>query len=249
VTFCFVLAIIEQIMSGHSHFATIKRQKMSKDAKKGNLFGKLSKMISIAIKSGGSANPDMNFKLRVAIDKAKQENMPKENIDRILKNAENKADSLEEITYEGFGPFGVAFVVETATDNKNRTAQDMKNIFEKNGGALGGPNSVLYNFENKGFILVAKNDDPDSQTLSLIDLGVEDFEIVEDGIEVYLPVDKFKAISDEITKKGFEIKRQEIIFKPKNYMEINDPEKIAKLEKAIEAFEEHDDVQRVFTNF
>ena len=144
-------------MSGHSHFATIKRQKGLKDAAKGSLFSKLSKMISIAIKSGGSANPDTNFKLRVAIDKAKENSMPRENIDRILKTATERMDNIEEITYEGFGPFGIGVFVETATDNKNRTAQEMKIIFERGGGSLGGPNSVSYNFENKGFLLVEKD--------------------------------------------------------------------------------------------
>ena len=144
-------------MSGHSHFATIKRQKGLKDAAKGNIFGKLSKMISIAIKSGGGPNPDMNFKLRVAIDKARENNMPKDNIDRILKSASEKMDSIEEITYEGFGPFGMAVVVETATDNRNRTAQEIKLLFERGGGAMGGPNSVLYNFDSKGYLLIEKN--------------------------------------------------------------------------------------------
>ena len=107
-------------MSGHSHFATIKRQKGLKDAAKGNIFGKLSKNISIAIKSGGGVNPDMNFKLRIAIDKAKEFNMPKDNIDRILKSAENRMENIEEITYEGFGPYGIGVLVEVVTDNKNR---------------------------------------------------------------------------------------------------------------------------------
>lgn len=242
-------------MSGHSHFATIKRQKGLKDAFKGNIFGKLSKTISIAIKSGGSTNPDMNFKLRVAIDKAREFNMPKENIDRILKSAEEKMDNIEEITYEGFGPLGLAVVVETATDNKNRTAQEIKTLFEKNGGAMGGPNSVLYNFEHKGYLLIEKTlpaqagTDPDSQTLAIIDSGAEDIKDSEDGLEVYTVADQLKEISDRIENMGYKILKRELTMLPKNYIEITDDEQISKITKFIENFENHDDVQKVYHNF
>lgn len=236
-------------MSGHSHFATIKRQKESKDAAKGNVFGKMSKMISIAIKSGGSANPDMNFKLRVAIDKARSYNMPKDNIERILKSASEKMDSLEEITYEGFGPFGVAVMVETATDNKNRTAQEMKNIFEKGGGSMGGPNAVAYNFSDKGFLLVEKTGDVDTQTLSLIDLGVEDIEDSEDGLEVYTSPESLKETKDKIESAGFKVIRTELTKVPKNYAELDSPEKIEKVSRFLESFEDHEDVQKVYSNF
>lgn len=235
-------------MSGHSHFSTIKRQKESKDAVKGNLFGKLSKMISIAIKSGGSPNPEMNFKLRVAIDKAKASNMPKDNIDRILKAAQEKAFNLEEIKYEGFGPFGSFFIIETATDNKNRTAQEIKNIFEKNGGSMGGPNSVAYNFDNRGFVLIKKADDTDKQMLSLIDLGVEDVEELEDGIEVYTEPDELQKVKEKIDSAGFEVLKFELTMKPKVYIELTENE-LQKTLKLFESFEDHEDVQKVFTNF
>lgn len=235
-------------MSGHSHFATIRRQKESKDAAKGNIFGKLSKMISIAIKAGGGPNPDMNFKLRVAIEKARQSNMPKDNIDRILKSAAEKESSIEEITYEGFGPFGVCIVVETATDNKNRTAQEIKNIFEKGGGTMGGPNSVLYNFENKGYLLIEKQSDVDTQTLNLIDLGVEDLEVVDDGIEVYTLPDKLKEVSDKIKESNMNVLKMELTLIPKNYAPVSDPAQIEKVERLIENLENHDDVQKVHCN-
>lgn len=236
-------------MSGHSHFATIKRQKGLKDAAKGNVFGKLSKMISLAIRAGGSANPDMNFKLRVAIDKARENNMPKDNIDRILKAASEKADSIEEITYEGFGPFGVGVIVETATDNKNRTAQEMKNLFEKGGGSLGGPNSVAYNFSDKGMMLVEKMSDVDSQMLSLIDLGVEDVQESEDGLEVFVQPNDLKETSEKINSAGFKVLKMELTKIPKNYVELSDESQIAKLTSFLESFEEHDDVQKVYSNF
>ena len=236
-------------MSGHSHFATIKRQKGLKDAAKGNIFGKMSKNISIAIKSGGSANPDMNFKLRVAIDKAKEFNMPKDNIDRILKSAASKMDNIEEITYEGYGPYGIAVLVEVVTDNKNRTAQEFKNIFEKAGGSIAGPGSVSYNFENKGFLLIKKTVNPEEQTLNLIDLGVEDIEDREDGLEVFVHPDKLKETREKIEKSGFVILNTELRMEPKNYVEVSEPEKIEKITRFLETLEEHDDVQRVFSNF
>ncbi len=236
-------------MSGHSHFATIKRQKGLKDAAKGNIFGRLSKSISIAIKAGGSTNPDMNFKLRVAIDKARESNMPKENIDRILKNAENKMDSIEEITYEGFGPFGIGVIVETATDNKNRTAQEMKNLFEKGGGSLGGPNSVAYNFDDKGFLLIKKESNVDDQTLELIDLGVEDIEDSDDGLEVYVPQDELSQERLKIEKSGFVVLRMELIKIPKNYIKLEDESQISKVVGFLDSFEEHGDVQKVYSNF
>lgn len=236
-------------MSGHSHFATIKRQKGLKDAAKGNIFGRLSKMISIAIKSGGSANPDMNFKLRVAIDKARENNMPKDNIDRILKSATEKMDSIEEITYEGFGPFGMAVIVETATDNKNRTAQEIKSLFEKGGGAMGGPNSVAYNFDSKGYLLVEKDNDTESQILSIMDLGVDDIEEVDEGIEIYTHTEQLKEISDKLKEKGFITKRMELTMVPKNYISVTDDAQIEKITKFIESFENHDDVQKIHHNF
>lgn len=235
-------------MSGHSHFATIKRQKGLKDAAKGNIFGRLSKMISIAIKAGGSANPDMNFKLRVAIDKARENNMPKENIDRILKSAMEKALDIEEITYEGFGPFGIAVVVETATDNKNRTAQEIKSLFEKGGGTMGGPNSVLHNFEHKGFVLIDKNDNTESQLLSIMDLGVDDVEETDEGIEIYTSPEQLKQISDKLKELQYVIKKMELTMIPKTYVSITDDNQIEKIHQFIDNFESHEDVQRIYHN-
>ncbi len=236
-------------MSGHSHFATIKRQKGLKDAAKGNIFGKLSKNISIAIKSGGGTNPDMNFKLRIAIDKAKEFNMPKDNIDRILKTAESKMESIEEMRYEGFGPYGVGVIIDVVTDNKNRSAQEFKNIFEKAGGNIAGPGAVAYNFDSKGYLLIKKTEDVDSQTLNLIDLGVEDIEDTEDGIEVYVHPEELSSEKHKIEAAGFNVIRAELTMVPKNYVEIEDPDRIEKMTKFLETLEDHDDVQKVFSNF
>lgn len=236
-------------MSGHSHFATIKRQKGLKDAAKGNIFGKLSKMISIAIKAGGGPNPDMNFKLRVAIDKARENNMPKENIDRILKSATEKMDNIEEITYEGFGPFGMAVVIETATDNKNRTAQEIKSLFEKGGGTMGGPNSVLHNFDHKGYLQVEKKDDPDLQALAIIDLGVDDVEVTEEGVDIYTSPDLLKSVRDKVEGLSHKIVKTELTMIPKAYLSITDDAQIEKITKFLESFENHDDVQKIYHNF
>lgn len=236
-------------MSGHSHFATIKRQKGLKDAAKGNIFGKLSKNISIAIKSGGSTNPDMNFKLRIAIDKAKESNMPKDNIDRILKNAEGRMENIEEITYEGFGPYGVGVLIEVVTDNKNRSAQEFKNILEKAGGNLASPGAVSYNFEHKGYVLLKKDEDVDSQMLTLIDLGVDDVKESEDGLEVFVHPETLKNIKQKIEDAGFTIITTELRMEPKNYIEIDNPEHIEKVTNFLESIEEHDDVQKVYSNF
>lgn len=236
-------------MSGHSHFATIKRQKGLKDAAKGNIFGKLSKNISIAIKSGGGTNPDMNFKLRIAIDKAKEFNMPKDNIDRILKAAESKLENLEEIRYEGFGPFGIAVLVDVVTDNKNRSAQEFKSLFEKAGGNMASPGAVSYNFDHKGYLLVKKSDNVDDQTLHLIDLGVDDVEDSDEGLEVYVSPNQLSSINDKLKNEGFEVLRLEDKMVPKTYAEINEPEKQDKVMKFLESLEDHDDVQKVFSNF
>lgn len=236
-------------MSGHSHYDTIKRQKEGKDAARGNLFSKLSKMIQIAIRTGGSPNPETNFKLRVAIDKAKSMNMPKSNIERILKSASAKMDSIEEITYEGFGPSGIFVMVECATDNKNRTAQEIKTIFDKAGGSMGGPGSVSFNFSSKGYMLLKKTNDIETQTLKLIDLGVEDLEEIEDGIEVFVAPNLLREIREKVEKAGFEIIKTELRMEPKTFVKIDDQDKREKIIKFIDTLEEHDDVQRIFTNF
>lgn len=142
-------------MSGHSHYATIKRQKEAKDSAKGRIFSRHAKAIALAIKVGGSADPELNSKLRFAIEQAKADNLPKANIERILQRSQEMGD-LEEVVYEGYGPLGVGVVVDAVTNNRNRTSQEIKNIFERAGGRLAGPGSVSYNFELKGMFTVKK---------------------------------------------------------------------------------------------
>lgn len=233
-------------MSGHSHFATIKRQKATNDAAKGNLFSKLARNIMIAAKGG--ADPDMNFKLRVEIDKARAASMPKENIDRAIAKATTDAANLNEITYEGFGPGGIGVIVQAATDNKNRTAQEIKNLFEKAGGTMAGPGAVSFNFENKGFLLVKKSADSETQMLQIIDLGVEDVTETDDGIEVYVAPDKLGETRKKFESAGFEMTETELVMKPINFQKVTDAVVAEKALNFLDSFEGHDDVQHVFSN-
>ncbi len=239
--------IIFKYMSGHSHFATIRRQKETKDAARGKVFSRHSKAIAIAIKAGGNPNPDMNARLRFAIDQAKADNMPKSNIDRILEKAAGSSN-LEEITYEGFGPANTMFLVECATDNRNRTVQELKNIFEKAGGNMGGPGSVSFNFEQKGLILVSKMENVDEQMLSLIDLGVDDVLEESDSLEVYTVASQLGEIRDLLSEKGYTITSFELIQKPKNYQVIDNAEVAQKVLTFMDTLESYDDVQKVFSN-
>jgi YebC/PmpR family DNA-binding regulatory protein len=233
-------------MSGHSHFATIKRQKAVNDAAKGNLFSKLARAVMIAAKGG--ADPDMNFKLRVEIDKARAASMPKENIERAIAKATTEAANLSEITYEGFGPGGISVIIEVTTDNKNRSAQEIKNLFERAGGTLAGPGAVSFNFESKGFILVEKSADSEAQMLRMIDLGVEDVTDSPDGIEVFTAPDKLAEERKKFEVAGFAMKETELVMKPKNLQTVEDPGVAAKALTFLDSVEDSEDVANVFSN-
>lgn len=235
-------------MSGHSHYATIKRQKEAKDSAKGRIFSRHAKAIALAIKVGGSADPELNSKLRFAIEQAKADNLPKANIERILQRSQEMGD-LEEVVYEGYGPLGVGVVVDAVTNNRNRTSQEIKNIFERAGGRLAGPGSVSYNFELKGMFTVKKKDDVESQMLSLIDLGVEDVFEAEDGIEIYVPPEQFQETRNKLLEKGFEIISSELTKRPKNYLIVENENDAKRIMSFLDALEEHDDVQGVYSNF
>lgn len=233
-------------MSGHSHFATIKRQKAVNDAAKGNLFSKLARAIMVAAKGG--ADPDTNFKLRVEIDKARAASMPKENIERAISKATTEAANLVEITYEGFGPGGIGVIINVTTDNKNRSAQEIKNLFERAGGSMAGPGAVSFNFESKGFLLVKKSDNAEEQMLKIIDMGVEDVTDIQDGIEVYTLPTELGQVRKRFEEAGFEIIETELVMKPKNMQTIDDPAVVSKAIAFLEAAEENDDVSMVFSN-
>lgn len=234
-------------MSGHSKWATIKRQKAVNDNARGKVFSKFSRAITVAAKTGGP-NPDTNYRLRIAIDAAKAENMPKDTIDRAVNKADTDGSQVIEATYEGFGTGGVAVIVQAATDNKNRTAQEIKNIFDKNGGSMGQQGSVSFNFDLKGFLLVAKDSDPDSQTLALIDLGIDEIEESDDGVEVYVAAQDLFDTKNKIEEKGYKVISAELLQKPKVKVPVDNASNAKRLLSMIESFEDLDDVQKVFDN-
>jgi len=236
-------------MSGHSHWATIKRQKETADQQRGKIFSKLSRAIAIAARQG--ADPETNFKLRLAIEKAKEFNLPKENILRAIRrgSGQEEGERWEEITFEGYGPEGIGVIVEAVTDNRNRTTAEIKNIFERGGGSLAGPGAVSYLFRKMGLITVKKGENLDEQILKIIDLGAEDVEEALDAIEVYTTPENLKDLEEKIKAAGFEVKSGEIIMKPITPSVINDQPKAQRILNFMESLENHDDVQKIYANF
>ncbi len=238
-------------MSGHSKWATIKRQKGVADVKKGQIFTKLAKAIIIAVKQGGGiADPTQNFKLRLAIDKAQEANMPKENVARAIDKAKGlKEGEMEEIIYEGFAPNGVSVMVEAVTDNSQRTTSEVKNIFNKAGGSFGQPGSVAYQFAHMGRVTVEKNGkNLDDIFLIAADSGAEDIE--EDGNEVVVltPADKLAAVRSSLSQNGLNIIEASLIRIPTNTIAIEDKEKLGKVVDFMSTLESLDDVQKVYSN-
>ncbi len=234
-------------MSGHSKWSTIKRKKETTDAARGKLFSKLARVIAIAVKTGGGPNPDSNHKLKVAIDAAKAANMPKANVQRAL-SLGSGGKVIEEFTYEGFGPSGISVIVEGATDNRNRTGQEVKGIFERGGGRLAGPGAVSFNFEPKGLLVVSKKKDVEAQMLKLIDLGAEDVEETDDGVEVYVVQSKLSDTKKVVEEKGFKIISTELVQRPKNLQVLKDRSSASKALSFLTKLENNDDVQKVFAN-
>lgn len=239
-------------MSGHSKWATIKRQKGANDAKRGQLFTKLSKAITIAVRQGGgSDDPGSNFRLRLAIEAARAANMPKDNIERAIQKAGGKQeDDLAEAVYEGFGPGGFSVVVETLTDNKLRTVSEVKNVFNKNGGSMGAQGSVMYQFEKNGVITVAK----DGKTLDEIfliaaDSEVEDIEEAGEEVLLYTKAENVATIKDELATNGLSVKTFELLLRPVVINTISDKASAEKALSFVDKLESLDDVQRVYANF
>lgn len=239
-------------MSGHSKWATIKRQKGVKDLKRGQIFTKLSSVITLAVKQGGNVtDPEGNFKLRLAIEAARAANMPKENIDRAIERAAGKQGAnLEEVAYEGFGPGGFSFIVEAFTDNKQRTVAEVKNVIDKNGGTMGAQGSVMYQFERKGLITVAKNGKLfDDIFLIAIDSGAEDVEEVGDEVLIYSKPEDLAKVRSFLAGKEISIQNAELIYKPTVLFPISEKAIAEKAVAFLEKIEELSDVQKVFANF
>ena len=236
-------------MSGHSKWSTIKHQKETQDKKRGQLFSKLSRQITVAVTEGDSGDPEINFKLRLAIEKARQANMPKENINRAILKGKGREEEgkLIEVVYEGFGPEGTAVIVEGITDNKNRSLAEIKKFFEKRGGRLVDHGAVKYLFEKKGFLLVKKQDDTEKQILEIIDLGAEDVEESEEGIEVYTSPSLLADFARKLERGGFKLTSFQLVLKPKNLINL-EGKAAEKVLRFLKELEEKDDVLRVFSD-
>ena len=237
-------------MSGHSHWSTIKRKKGAADARRGKVFSKCAKAITVAAKTGGG-DPDMNLRLRYAIDEARSVNMPSANIQRAIKKGTGELDGgtqIEEVVYEGYGPGGVAILADAMTDNRNRTSSDVGKLFERHGGNLGQPGCVAWMFSQKGVITVTGFDDEEQLMDVALAAGAEDLNQTDDGFEVLCAPDAFEAAKKALAEAGIPIERAEVSQVPQNYISLgeNDARKVLAL---LEGLEDHDDVQKVHSNF
>ncbi len=237
-------------MSGHSKWSTIKRAKGANDAKRGALFTKLAREIVIAAKEGG-ADIESNFRLRLVIDKARSANMPKDNIERAIKRGAGQLDGeaeILEIIYEGYGPGGIAMLVEVATDNKNRAVSEVRHTFSRFGGNLGSDGCVAWMFSRKGQLVIDPGDsDPEEVALEAIDAGAEDFEIIEGGLEITTDLGDFKAVQEAMAAATYNIESAELVWLPQTYAELDEKDALRGL-KLAEALEDLDDVQSVYSN-
>ncbi|ERM92182.1 transcriptional regulator [Caldanaerobacter subterraneus subsp. yonseiensis KB-1] len=237
-------------MAGHSKWANIKHKKEKMDAKKGRIFTKLTKDIIKAAKEGGG-DPETNSKLKLAIERAKAFNLPSENIQRAIKKGTGELGGakLEEVIYEGYGPAGTAIIVEALTDNKNRTAGEIRHIFDRNGGTLGAAGSVTWMFDKVGVIVVEKTDSINEEDLMMvaIEAGAEDFSADEGEFEIITDPSNFQEVREAIEKAGYKISEAEITMLPKNTIKLS-PEDYEKFEKLIDKLEDNDDVQNVYHN-
>ena len=238
-------------MSGHSKWNNIKNKKAKTDAQKAKVFTKIGKEIAIAVREGGG-NPDTNRKLKDLIAKAKASNVPNDNIDRAIKKASG-ADSVvyEEIFYEGYGPSGVAVIVETATDNRNRTASDVRHYFDKYGGNLGSTGCVSYLFEDKGVIIILKDDGVDEDTLmeAALEAGAADFVADEEVYEIYTETSDLTAVRDALEAAGYTIESAEEDKIPSNYVTLESEDDIKNMNLLLEHLEDNDDVSNIYHNW
>ncbi len=240
-------------MSGHSKWHSIRHQKGAADAKRGALFTKLANVITIAAREGGG-DSDTNFKLRLAIEKAKKGNMPKDNIERAVKRGTGEGDDaqLEEILYEGFLPDGATVLIETLTDNRNRTVADVKHTLTKNGGSLGGPNSVAWQYERKGVVRVSvpqeKIADKDSFLLEVLELGAEDASEEKEWLVLFTESDKLHELQQALTKRGIVVESAGLEYISKEEVVLTDAAKKEKIEKIFDALDDLSDVQEIYTN-
>jgi len=243
---------VDNYMAGHSKWANIKHRKEKSDSKRGKIFSKIGREIAVAVKQGGP-DPESNGKLRDAIAKAKTENMPNDNILRSIKKAAGSADdaNYEEITYEGYGPGGVAVIVEAMTENRNRTAGDVRHFFDKFGGNMGTTGCVSFLFNRKGVMIVLKETRPDADGVMLeaLDAGAEDIIELDEVYEIMTAPDDFSTVRESLEKLGYLFESADIEMIPVTTVSLADEKHVMSLEKLIDNLEDHDDVQNIFHNY
>lgn len=239
-------------MSGHSKFANIAHKKAANDAAKGKIFTRLGKELMIAVKEGG---PDVanNSKLRQVVAKAKAANMPNDTIDRSIKKAANTdMSAFESVTYEGYGPNGTAIIVEALTDNRNRAASNIRNAFTKGGGNVGTPGCVSFMFDNKGQMIIDKEEcdkDADELMMLALDAGADDFNEEDDCYEITTAPDDFGAVNDALTEAGITFASAEVTMIPQTYVELTSEDDLKKMRRILSLLDEEDDVQNVYHNW
>ncbi|MBQ9673718.1 MAG: YebC/PmpR family DNA-binding transcriptional regulator [Ruminococcus sp.] len=241
-------------MSGHNKWSTIKQKKGKNDAARAKVFTKIGRELIVAIREGGSADPNVNSKLRDCIAKAKAANVPNDNIDRIIKKAasSNEGDNYESVTYEGYGPLGIAVIVEALTDNRNRTAGEVRHYFDKCGGNMGTPGCVGFMFSRKGVLVIEREElDKDEDTVmeDALEAGASDFEADDDIFTIYTEPDDFGAIREDLSNKGYVFASAEVEQVPSTYTKIDDEETQKKMQKMLDLFEDNDDIQNVWHNW
>ncbi len=235
-------------MSGHSKWSTIKRKKGAEDAKRGKIFTKIGRELEIAAREGPDA--DTNFKLRLVIEKARQANMPKENIERAIRRGAGleKGEALEDLTFEGYGPHGVALLVHVTTDNRNRAVAEVRSVFNRSGGNLGESGCVAWLFESKGYITLDVNDsDPDELAMIAIEAGADDVTVASDLVEVFTKPEDFQAVRESLQAQGLAIESAELAMIPKSLAQLGEKETFQAM-NLVDKLEELDDVQQVYSN-
>lgn len=236
-------------MSGHSKWSTIKRKKAAIDAKRGQLFTKIARELTVTARQGGG-DPDVNFRLRLVIDRAKQANMPKDSIERAIKRGtgEIKGEAFEEIRYEGYGPHGVALILDALTDNRNRAVADIRQLLTRSGGSLGGTGSVIWLFDQKGLIIIeADGEEAEEFALQAIDAGADDVRIGNGLVEIYTQPADFQEVKETLEREGVPFSSAEITMVPKTVTRVAEKETI-QIMHLIEALEDLEDVQQVYSN-
>ena len=238
-------------MSGHSKWSTIKRKKEKTDNARAKVFTKIGREIAVAVKEGGSSDPNVNARLRDAISKAKANNVPNDNIKRVIDKASSDSSNYEAVTYEGYGPSGVAVIVETSTDNRNRTASEVRHYFDKFGGNLGQTGCVGFLFSEKGVICLDDEDEELDETKVMedaLEAGADDV-LTDDGFVIYTAPADFSSVVDELTGKGYKFSSAEVEKVPSTYVKLEDEEDIRKMNLLLEHLEDNDDVINVYHNW